>query len=107
MPLVEVAAVPQPLDEALHERLVLGVGRADEEVVRGREGPGQLAEPLGGLVGPRLGLEARSRGRLGDLGSMLVGAGEEEHVLPALARVARRRVGGDRRVRVAPGAAPR
>ena len=32
--LVEVAALAHALHEALHERLVLGIGRADEEVVR-------------------------------------------------------------------------
>ena len=31
--LLDVAGVAQPLDEALHEGLVLGIGGADEEVV--------------------------------------------------------------------------
>ena len=40
-------------------------------------------------------------GGVGDRLAVLVGAGEEEHVLAALAHVAREHVGGDRRVRVA------
>ena len=51
---------------------------------------------------------ASSRGEMpsrsatsGDRLAVLVGAGEEEHVLAALAHVAREHVGGDRRVRVA------
>ena len=61
--LEEVAAVAQALDEPLHERLVLGVGRADEEVVVGVQAARQLAEALGDRVGPRLRLAGRRRRR--------------------------------------------
>ena len=61
----------------------------------------QRLEALGVAVGQLLGLEPlRARG-VGDRLAVLVGAGEEEHVLAALAHVAREHVGGDRRVRVA------
>ena len=45
--------------------------------------------------------DALALGDVGDRLAVLVGAGEEEDVLAALAHVAREHVGGDRRVRVA------
>ena len=45
-------------------------------------------------------LEARALGRLRDRLAVLVGAGEKEHVLAALAVVAGEDIGRDRRVRV-------
>ena len=45
--------------------------------------------------------DALALGHVGDRLAVLVRAGEEEHVLAALAHVAREHVGGDRRVRVA------
>ena len=62
---------------------------------------GELAEALGDRVGPRLRLEPGGGGGLRDLGAVLVGAGQEERVVAALARVPARDVGRDRRVRVA------
>ena len=57
---------------------------------------------LDDLVGVLLGLEALLLGgHARDLGGVLVSPGEEEHVLAALAVVAREDVGRDRRVRVA------
>ena len=61
---------------------------------------GQRLEALGVAVGELLGLEALRLGRVGHRLAVLVGPGEEEHVLAALAVVARHDVGGDRRVRV-------
>ena len=99
--LVEVAALAHALDEALHERLVLGIGRADEEVVRRLDAAGELAEALGDRIGPLLGRDARGGRGLLHLGAVLVGAREEEGVGAAAPGVPRRDVGRDRRVRVA------
>ena len=52
-------------------------------------------------------LDALRLGRVGHRLAVLVGAGEEEHVLPTLALVAGQDVGGDRRVRVPEMRAPR
>ena len=99
--LVDVAVVVHPLDDLLHLRHVLGVGGADEEVVGPVDAPGQLAETR------RVGVDQVPRGDPLRLGrqrhrlAVLVGAGEEEDVLAALAVVAREHVGGDRRVGVA------
>ena len=103
--LVGVAVVVDALEDLLHARLVLLVGGADEEVVGDVQPRHQRLEALGVAVGELLGLEPlRARG-VGDRLAVLVGAGEEEHVLAALAHVAGEHVGGDRRVRVARGAA--
>ena len=48
-----------------------------------------------------LGLEPLRGGRVRHRLAVLVGPGQEEHVLAALAHVTRDHVGGDRRVRVA------
>ncbi len=61
----------------------------------------------GVAVGELLRRHALALGRLRDRLAVLVGAGEEEDVLAALAHVAGEDVGPDRRVRVARGAAPR
>ena len=99
--LVDVARLVDALEDALHLRLVLGVGGADEEVVGGVEHTAQGAEALREHVG----LLARGAplplGGAGDLAAVLVGAGEEEDVLAALAVMPRDDVGHDRRVRVA------
>ena len=90
--LVEVAALAHALHEALHERLVLGIGRADEEVVRRLDLAGELAEALGDRIGPLLRRDARRGRRLLHLGAVLVGAREQERVGAASgARAASRR----------------
>ena len=61
----------------------------------------QRTEALGVLVGQLLWRDALGAGRIGDGLAVLVGAGQEEDLLAALAVVAREHVGGDRRVRVA------
>ena len=82
-------------------RHVLGVGGADEEVVRGVDPLGQLAEPRRVAVDELLRRDPLALGRQRDRLAVLVGAGEEEDVLAALAHVAGEHVGRDRRVRVA------
>ena len=100
-PLVDVAVVVDALDDLLDPLHVALVRGPDEEVVGGvdlgrhlleawREAVAELArrDPLGlGLLRHRL--------------TVLVGAGQEEDVLPALAMVPGEDVGGDRRVGVA------
>ena len=61
----------------------------------------QLAELRRVAVGQLLRRDALALGRLRDRLAVLVGAGQEEHVLAALAHVAGEDVGRDRRVRVA------
>src|ERR1019366_8200462 len=99
--LVDVPVVVDPLERLLDPGLVLGVGGANEEIVRDPEAWHQRLEPLGVAVGELLGLEPLRVRRVGDRLAVLVGAGEKEDVLAALAHVAREHVGGDRRVRVA------
>ena len=81
-------AVAHALDEPLHERLVLRVGRADEEVVRrARSLASCRKRPTPGRRTPSARAPPRS---LRDLLAVLVGAGQEEDVLAALAHVAAR-----------------
>ena len=98
--LFDVAGGPQPFDEALHVGFVLGVGRADEEVVRGVHLPRHLAELRGQGVDVGARREAGELGRLGHLVAVLVGAGQKEDVVAELAVVPRQDVGGDRGVGV-------
>ena len=98
--LVDVAVVVDALEDVLDAADVLGVRGADEEVDRGLELGRQRLEALGVAVGQLLGLEPLVLGRVGHRLAVLVGAGEEEHVVAALAVMARHHVGGDRRVRV-------
>jgi len=79
---------------------VLGAVGADEEVVGSPQARGERAEALRVAVREFLRLDALRMGRIRHGLPMLVGAGEEEHRLLALAAVAREHVGGDRRVRV-------
>ena len=80
---------------------MLGVGRADEEVVARAQLRRERLEALGVAVGELLRLDAERVRGVGDRLAVLVGAGQEEHLLAALAVVASHHVGGDRRVRVA------
>ena len=77
------------------------VGRADEEVVRSVERLDHPLEVDDVAVGQLARRDALALGDLRDRLAVLVGPGEEEHVLAALAHVAREHVGRDRRVRVA------
>ncbi len=100
--LVEVAALAHALHEALHEGLVLGIGRADEEVVGRLDVVGELAEALRDGVGPLLGRDARGRRRLlrpsAPCSSVPV---RRNASAPRAPGVPRRHVGRDRRVGVA------
>ena len=98
--LEEMTAVAQDGHELLHERLVLGIGRADEEVVARLQPAREVTEALGDRVGPRLRLEPGRGGSLRHLGAVLVRAREEEGVLATLARMPARDVRGDRGVGV-------
>ena len=81
--------------------VVARVGGADEEVVGDVDARQQRLEALGVAVGELLRRDALALGRLRDRLAVLVGAGEEEHLLAALAHVPGEDVGADRRVRVA------
>ena len=99
--LVDVARVVDALEDLLHLRVVARVGGADEEVVRRVDERRHVLEPLRVLVGELARADAELlRGERDGL-PVLVGAGEEEHVLATLAHVPCEHVGGDRRVRVA------
>ena len=98
--LLDVAGGAQLVDERLHEGLVLGVGRADEEVVGRVDAPRQVLELGRHLIDVLAWREPARLGGLGDLGAVLVGAGEEEDVVALLAMEAGEDVGGDRRVGV-------
>jgi hypothetical protein len=100
-PEVDVAVVVHALQHLLDLGLVGLVGGADEEVVGRPEARHQGLEALGVEVRELLGLKPLGVRRVGDRLAVLVGAGEEEHVLAALAHVAREHVYGDRGVRVA------
>ncbi len=99
--LVDVAVVVGALQHLLDLALVLLIGGADEEVVGDAELGHQRLETLGVAVGELLRLEPLGMGGVGDRFAVLVGAGQEEDVLPTLAHVPGEHVGGDRRVRVA------
>ncbi len=57
-------------------------------------------EALGVAVGQLLRLDPERVGGVGDRLAVLVGARQEEHLLAALAVMARHHIGGDRRIRV-------
>ncbi len=97
---VVAAVVANALQELLHELLVPVVARPDEEVVGDVETGRQGAPCLGDAVDVVLGGEALFRGDAGDLRRVLVDAGEEKGVAPALPLMAREDVRGDGRVRV-------
>ena len=99
--LVDVPVVVHALHERLDALLVARVARADEEVVGGVDARHQRLEAGGVAVRELLRRHALALGRERDRLAVLVGAREEEHVLPALAVVAGEDVGPDRGVRVA------
>ena len=98
--LVDVPVVVDPLHDLLdllHVPLVCG---PDEEVVGRVHFRRQLLEARRVAVAELPGLDSLALGLLGDGLPVLVGAGEEEDVLPALAVMSREDVGRDRRVGV-------
>ena len=98
--LVDVAVVVDALHDLLDALAVARVGGADEEVDRGVDARHQVLEARGVAIGELLRADALALGLLGDRLAVLVGAGEEEDLLAALAHVAGEDVGADRRVRV-------
>ncbi len=98
--LVDVAVVVDPLHDLGDPLEVLGVGGADEEVVRGVHGGRQLLEAHRVAVAQLARGDPLALGRQRDRLAVLVGAREEEHVLAPLAHVAGEHVGRDRRVGV-------
>ena len=98
--LVDVPVVVDALHDLLDARLVARVGGADEEVVGGVDARHQVLEAARVAVGELARGDPLALGRLGDRLPVLVSAGEEEDLLPALAHVAGEDVGADRRVRV-------
>ena len=79
---------------------MLGVGGADEEVVRRPERLRHATEPVRDLVDELLRRHARLLGRPGDVSAVLIGAGQEEDVLAQATVVAGQHVAGDGRVGV-------
>jgi hypothetical protein len=79
---------------------VAGLGGADEVVVGDVQPLPRVGELGGDLVGERLRRLAGGVGGLLDLEAVLVGAGEELHVVAQQPVPARERVADDRRVRV-------
>ncbi len=100
-PLVDEAVLTHAREHLLHLDHVLGVGRADEEVITCLDLRRERLETLSVLVGELLWRHAKGVGGIGDRLAVLVGAGEEERRLAALAVMARHHIGGDRRVGVA------
>ena len=99
--LVDVAVVVDPLQKVLNEALMPLIGRPDEVVDRRVDARRQLLPGADDLVDVLLGREPLLRSHPRDLVRVLVDAGEEERLLPALAVMAHQDVGRDRRVRVA------
>ena len=97
---VHVAGVVHALEDLLHLGLVLGVAGADEEVVGHLQLGHQRLEAGRDAIDELLRRQPLPLRGLGDRLAVLVGAGEEEHLLAPLAHVAGQHVGGDRRVRV-------
>ena len=99
--LVHVPVLAHTRQHLLDDRFVLGVCRADEEVVGRRQLRRERFEALGVAIRQLLRLDAERVGRVRHRLAVLVRARQEEHLLAALAVVARHHVRGDRRVRVA------
>ena len=78
---LDVAVVVDLLEHLLHGPVVAGLGRADEVVVADPQLFPGLGEAFAGPVGPVLRGEALSLGGLGHLETVLVGTGEEKHLI--------------------------
>ena len=99
-PLVDVAVVVDALDDLLDPLHVALVRGPDEEVVGGVDLGRHLLEARGEAVAQLARGDALGLGLLRDRLAVLVGAGQEEDVLAALAVVPGEDVGRDRRVGV-------
>src|SRR5690349_3187657 len=89
------------LKDLLDGLLVLVIARADEEVDGRVDTLDQVTELRGVLVDQRLGSHVEPLRGLRNRLTVLVGTGEKEDVLTALAHVPGEHVGSDRRVRMA------
>ena len=89
-----------PLEYLLDHEPVLLVRGADEEVVGNLEQRHQGLEALGVAIGQLLRGHSLGGGGVGHRLAVLVGAGEKEHVLAALAHMPSDHVGRDRLVGV-------
>ena len=100
-PLLDPAVVVDPLDHLGDLGGVARVGGANEEVIAGVDDRHQLTELLGISIRELLRGDSLALGGGLDRLAVLVGSGQEEDVLAALAHMAGEHVGGHRRVRVA------
>ncbi len=99
--LVDLAGVMQTLQEGLHPLGVPQLRRPDEVVVGDVEGaPDRAPLVLDQPVGPLLGRDVVRLGGAEHLLAVLVGAGQEPDLLPALAMPSGQDVAGHRRVGV-------
>ena len=99
--LIDVALGQHLLERFFHPGLVVGIGGADVAVVADAELVPEVFKLGADGVGVLFGALVPSRRRLLDLLAVLVGAGEEERLLPLQRVVARQHVGDHRRVGVA------
>src|SRR5207245_5003023 len=97
---IDLAGVPELLEDRQDALLVALLGRTDEIAMADAERTPRLAECRGVLVGQRLRCHARLGRGLGDLVPVLVGPREEPDVVARQPPVAYHRVGDDGRVRV-------
>ena len=97
---LDVAGVVDPLQELLHGFVMARLGGADEVVVGDVERVPLLPEYPGHRLHQRGRLDALRLGRALDLQPVLVGTGEEEHLVAEEAVPAGEYVGRDRRVGV-------
>ena len=98
---INVAVVGHPLPDRLAGAMMLFFSRADETIERNVQALVHLLEPAGvarSEIGRRHSFGLRG---LNHLLTMLVGAGEEEHILAIEARKTRQRIGRDRLISVA------
>jgi hypothetical protein len=88
------------LEELLHRGPVAGLGRADEVVVGDLEVLPRLGELRRDRIGERLRIESGRVGGPLDVEAVLVGSGQEQHLVAEQPVPARQRVADDRRVGV-------
>ena len=96
---VDLAPVVEALDEGLDPVRMPLLRRADEVVVRDLEPAPDLGPFRDHLIDPLLGAHVSFRGRPGHVDAVLVGPGQEPHVVAAEAAVPGHEVAGDDLVR--------
>src|SRR5262249_31771765 len=98
---IDLAGVPQGLQDLLHHRLVARLGGPDEVVIGDAEPPPRFPEGGRDLVGVGLRRHPGLGSGGGDVVPVLVGAGEEPHAVATQPVIARHGVGDDGGVSVA------